>query len=50
MGNKEEKYLVVISAGGFLTSINPKEKQLTDKVIYEGNQEECEGVIHGKRK
>jgi hypothetical protein len=50
MGNKEEIYLVVLQKKGFITIMNPKDKQLTDKVIYEGTQEECEGVIHGKRK
>ena len=50
MINIEEMRLVVIRTGGFLTHINPKDKQSTDKVIYEGTTEECESVIHGGKK
>jgi hypothetical protein len=46
----KERQLVVIRAGGFLTSINPKDKQSTDTVLYEGTPDECEAVIHGGKK
>ena len=50
MNKAEEKHLVVIRSGGFLTQINPKDKQSTDVVLYGGSPDECESVIHGGKK
>lgn len=47
---KMSKKIVVLTDGGFLIQIKPEDKQTTDKVIFEGTSEECESVIHGRKR
>jgi hypothetical protein len=44
------KKLVVLTEGGFLTQVEPEKKKKSDKVIFEGTSEECESVIHGRKR
>lgn len=46
----EDKKLVIIQDNGYLKQIDPDKKKPTDKVVFEGTTEQCENVIHGRRK
>jgi hypothetical protein len=45
-----KKKLVVLQDNGYLTQIEPNQKKITDKVLFEGTSEECENVIHGRKR
>jgi hypothetical protein len=45
-----KKKLVVLQDNGYLTQIEPDKKKTTDKVLFEGTSEECENVIHGRKR
>ena len=44
------KKLIVVREGGFLTSINPKDKKITDTIVSEVDVKDVEPIIHGYKK
>lgn len=40
--------VVVITKEGFLTTKDPKDVRSDDLQIFEGTEEECTNIIHGK--